>query len=443
MNNYFELLPEEIRWDISLLSTYDEILNSCEAHIVEVCNNPDFWWRKLNFEIHNHNITGYDVYQFLYETLYMNRYKYFEGALKNYNLNEDKVIHLFFCYGFAIDNINIMKKYATTDRHNLYKAYKNNQDYSDILLNGYYTLDELYKIIELALQRDALNEIVSYIRPHIKSNSDSILPIRYHPRRHIFDKLILRYIGIDTDQDIINFQVLIYIYTEIVASKKELYNLIFKTYHISTINFHIFSKIYKDFEGTFLRRYGVDKRYGYIKMLETEDISIDVSGIQYDDDFGVAIVITDSLNYFKISRDINYTTNYDLVYNNGKIIDYLINTNLSEELPTIIEYLAKYKLSISQFKQCIQKFNEDEFNKFVYLFMVYYNATGDRYISGEIYDVHYFKKMEILMNNDMLSYETIKRICKQLHDKNMLFVRDKYIFLRDINVRRIIRQLKY
>lgn len=42
MNNYFELLPKEIHWDISLFSTYDEILNSCEAHIVEVCNNPDF-----------------------------------------------------------------------------------------------------------------------------------------------------------------------------------------------------------------------------------------------------------------------------------------------------------------------------------------------------------------------------------------------------------------
>lgn len=92
------------------------------------------------------------------------------------------------------------------------------------------------------------------------------LPVRYHPRRHIFDKLIYRYIGlsvssIDREKDIELFEELMEIYTQGVSSWKRLFNPVYNTYKIDSIDPAIQQILYSEIHFS-------QKPYGNIFILD-------------------------------------------------------------------------------------------------------------------------------------------------------------------------------
>lgn len=441
METYFELLPRDINWDIALNLTYEEVMNSCD--VIKICDNPDFWWKKLNYELDKYKGPYYDMYQFVYESLYMGRYNYFKGAIKNYKAGDERIKDLFFRYGFAVDDMDIMRQYTKKKHRGLYEKYKNKQEYSRVLMNGYYTFTEFYKFISLALKRGELERILADIKL-------IDLPIRYHPRRKIFNKLIFRYIGVSNSynihpfmmpsnsDDIHTFMTLRFIYTQKVASSNEMYNLLFETYFLSTLDYGIFRELYDDPHNVLSRI--TDELYKAVKRIEdnNERINISAPGYKY------ATLLTDNLELFKKFKqfeDPKYTNDRNIVYDNSRIIRYLITKKINT--PNVLNNLSWSQLNILQFIKLVKHVDQHQLNKLALTFTVYYTHMGGRREKIEDNDVYFFQKAEILMKDDRLSDETIEEACDTLNSFKILFVESMGIFRRDPRVQRTIERLGY
>ena len=171
------------------------------------------------------NVDIYGIYELLDEALKLKQYMYFEAAIKKYSIldNNDPIISLFFKYGFVTDNVKIMKKYAKSSKHDLLKVYQqhriqqkfgeSNDDLVEIIEAGYFTISEYYNVLSLALKDGDVVFLLNMTNTHA-------LPVRFHPKNIMFNKLIYRYIGYDPREqkrDIKMFTYLTYIYRTIIS----------------------------------------------------------------------------------------------------------------------------------------------------------------------------------------------------------------------------------
>lgn len=173
--------------------------------------------------------------------------------MANYKGENENILDLFFRYGFAINNIEIMIKYAQTDKGDLLANINSTSKLDKIITSGYFTFAEYYNMIEQLITLKN-NQQLAYLR-------SLPLPIRkLSTNTHLFERLIKRYIGISANssqmkQDLLVFDNLVAIYTNIVSDREHLYNFIYDNYEISDLNSNIYGRILgltEDLENIFI-----------------------------------------------------------------------------------------------------------------------------------------------------------------------------------------------
>lgn len=65
---------------------YNDIINSCQAKLIEVCDDPNFWLEKMKWEIDYYNVSFYNEYEFLRQALKLRHKKYFQAYLSKSQL---------------------------------------------------------------------------------------------------------------------------------------------------------------------------------------------------------------------------------------------------------------------------------------------------------------------------------------------------------------------
>lgn len=366
----------DVQSNIFLDQSYKDITNACESRFTDVCDNNQFWWEKMEYEIKKYNAEFYTLYEFLVEALEVKHYKYFPAAIENYRGDDSLIYNLFFKYGFATDNIEIMKKYAKTNHHGLFKAYQNinNENYKgskivNIINEGYFTYDEYYQVLSSALENNDIDvvELLYYTEDY---NHPFQLPVRDHPRREIFNKLILRFIGVSRDIETSNidlkkFARLVQLYVGVISSRRYLFNLIFDTYEIKTLDKRIYNIIYNP----------------PINKYEREVLDL---------------FITDKL------LDANLVSKLLLqipIYKNSKIIDYIITGEINFIKKNTHTFSA-IDLYFHQFRKFLQLVDEETYNNFIKNFLW----------GGFIKQTMLIPKIQLLLDHKYFKDEVIARI---------------------------------
>lgn len=364
-----------------LTVSYKDIINTCEVGIIKLCDDSNFWLDKMKFEIDYYNVPFYDNYEFLREALKMGQRKYFDALLNNSHLiPDDERIHLlFFKFGFMNNDKEIMQRFSSYKYNkNLIKVYNSKgkktwKKIQKVIEEGIFTIDEYYQILNKSMK--------NYDFTILRKMVEIPLPVRYHPQLKKFDKLIFRYIGIGDNQDEQAFRWLVRIYTKVVSSYKRLYNLIYDTYQIESIKYSIKDNLYEAF---------------YHSELDDEEAQM---------------WINDDLNTFKkrplthISKFLHTFHNYDVdsdnvtadiidfCYNNGKIINWIIENYITKREEKIIDYLSLINLNVEQFKLCLKKFNGEQYNYFFMAFLFNIAQYPDPVNSNRL------RKAELLMED--------------------------------------------
>ena len=383
--NPFKGIPIEINEHILLELPYESIIDTCKSLEINICEDINFWWKKINYELNLYNQPFYDLYQLLREALQMNQYNYFEATIK-FSQSDDELIHdLFFKYAFIIDDIDLMKQYAKTNDHGLVEIYSQlteedeqlmaalfNMDYEGILNQilknketvymldieetqfiqqnkdkflsssygkianiiqyGYFTLDDYYQLLDNVL-RNTNYDMLRYLL-YLG------FPLSNHPRRKIFNKLIDKYI--DADEHIILS--LIDIYIKWIANYNELQIFIHQNYE--NLPSYITDKIYMDDDCCDMRQYDFWINDDLDEFLYVEDYEI-------VEDWG----IPPSPQYTVLQgRMMKYLP----AYPNSKIINYMISNPNSE----FVELLAYSNLTMNQFAKLLDVLNINQFKLF-------------------------------------------------------------------------------
>lgn len=372
--------------------SYEDIINSCQSEVFPYCDDLTLWYDKIKFEMDYYD---YDLHEFLRQALEMRQYYYLEAALK-FESNDINIMNILFKYGFITDNIAIMKQYAKENVGGLYKTYKRindtdrkwveeREEYETIdidkyksnnyikiyviIKRGYFILNDYYDMLSLVLKKNDLNTL--YFLSEIN------LPTRIHPRYIIFNKLILRYIGYHPNQfkrkkELHLFKHLKSLYVLKLSSRKNLYNLIFDTYIIEDINKQICQEIYS----TYKDPYFYDRKYGKIWIFDDLSAFIEIS---------------------TRNNEVLNKHNSDLIYNNGKIIEYIIDK--SSEGTYFIIFLANANLNLIQFDKVVGNVNDS-----FLVFMIYYlkSLIGIKQRSFTL------QKLNILIQNEQFVSLNIK-----------------------------------
>lgn len=359
-------IPKEIQQrEIFLDMSYEDIINSCKSGIVDICNNSSFWLEKMNHEIDKYNSPVYNDYEFLREALELEQYEYFEAVLqdKSFDYDNNYIKHLLFQYGFVTNNLKIMKKYAVSDAHGLLKVSTDPQKIFNILANGYFTFKEYYNLISLLLKQGNIS---------VLEQTRWILPVRLHPHRKIFDKLIFKYIGFsqyDKQHDKLIFSLLVNIYCKYVSSHYELFNLIHQNYYVDTIDIDVKVFIYPN---SIPDEYVNDN----LKIFKRSPLSVLEN-------------FHEELSTYVYHRDYKILRN--MVYKNGKIIDYIITS--SNKDGRTLSYIASLCLDIKQFRLLLATLNNEQFKTFSY----YHLLWASRGVPDELKHFQYLRKTRILI----------------------------------------------
>lgn len=199
------------------------------------------WWEKIKIEIKpyegiidNKGKAVYGLHQFLYEALTFKEFNYLKATIELYKGDDPRIFYLLYSYGYQIDDLEIMRKFAENEDKGLMEIYQeiNDNDYEiflkvntlvkldyvilgrkrpnqdidsseefkktnyykiiKILYKGIYSIDELYELISTTLSDDNI-QLLKFLK-----SLTSYIDIfgLYHPRRTMFDSLVKRYIGL-------------------------------------------------------------------------------------------------------------------------------------------------------------------------------------------------------------------------------------------------------
>lgn len=287
-----ELLPLEIQKDILRRANYEEIINTCIGLQLDICDDLEFWQSKTDYELdkYRNSYLGrysdklYNLRILLEDALQLKQWNYIKAAMLSYADDDKHIFKIFVKYGFLTDNVKLMKKYAQSSNHKIYELYQRGagSEYNvfhklvsgelsgvqlrqwkymndpeihlvqtsrvkmvkkikQVMKLGYFTFDDYYKLLSLAL--------INMDLPFINYLSELGFPANNHPKRSLFDKLIKKYIGLsyvkdERIQDVKRFEYLVNIYTKLTNSRQELYDLIYQTYDINSIDDDIIKIIY-------------------------------------------------------------------------------------------------------------------------------------------------------------------------------------------------------
>lgn len=383
MNNSFFSLPDDVVKAILKYLSYAEIMNMKLFITLGIDNDLSFWWEMLN---------GENLYGYLTASLNLGYHNYIKAAMeysKDNNLRK-----IFFEFGFLKDDNLIMKKYSFQQLNGLYDSYQKIttrhdtvvEKYADIGWNelkdsysvfyeagdelsyndgyrgifaevsqtpyweifkicryGYFTLKEYYKIISSALKHNRIPVLRFFLNWNLR------IPSKYHPKRKRFDRLIHRYIrpcprGQQRQLDLRKFELLINIYKSLIASEKELFNLIWTNYKIEQLD-------------TKVKQLIVIKGKNKIQNEIFE------------------MLRSDNVEKFKTNSDIyiKYIINNNLpidnmIFYDSKLIKYMINC----ESNLALNIFARVELTLLQFKQCLSKMTPTEFYNFTLKYIQYF-----------------------------------------------------------------------
>lgn len=319
-----------------------------------------------------------------------------------------------------VDNIKIMKKFAKTQNTGLLDIYKKEgikelREVKQTIKKGIFTLDEYYQMVYNILENadiEMLDEIQTVE-----------LPIRFHPRLYIFDKLILRYIGYSDIRDIRLFDVLVILYTQKVSSYKKLFNLIYDTYFINSIVRDIYEILYQDLLNELPKSYKIWINDNIEEFKEKPKVYI-----KEINDF-----IEESMEQYN-----EHDKGKELCYTNSKILDWILTNYIvnNREDDQILHFLSLINLSLEQFKLCLQNINDRQFYIFFEHFTAYNLSYPDFLLSRRLL------KMELLIKDSRFS-QIPRGILRYIlsHYINMFnkgINRDISVFLRERTVSPLI-----
>lgn len=346
---------------------YNDIINSCQSKLVTFCDDPVFWLGKIEFEVSYYNVYFYDKYEFLREALRLGYFKYFEALLSNKKLipaDDDRINRLLFKYGYITDNVKLMKQYARSPKSGIIRLYKTYgargfDEIDDIIKNGVVTIDEIYELMKLILKNNDRGVLGEYDTPS---------PVRYHPRIHIFDKLILRYIGYSNDSDLKRFEALAHIYSNFLSTYKRLFNLIHDTYETSTFNAYITKVLYSDLdEFTDNMKMWIEDDVDKFKRKPIRHIE------QLMDNFEKRLPVNMLL-------ELPFHQLINLCYHKGKIINYIVRDYVRKNRldNSVINFLAAMNIDTSQFKIGLNNLDKWQFETLVVAFFTWLSPVHNR-----------------------------------------------------------------
>ena len=404
--SYLAWLPSDIYEHIFMLISYEDIINVCREGTINICNKKhlSLWWKKVNYEIDESGLYFFDLYKLLEDSLDLKQWFYFEAAMKHYKENDERIWDLFSRYGYAINKINIIKKCS--------KLIGNQSDMSNLHQEKYYLFKDFYQAVYKALRGRYLHEL------RVLSSSKYSLPIRYHSDKYLFNKLIIRYMGIDAKfkarkTDVEKFELLINIYTNTVASQRDLYELIGTTYYTHTINTHIQLMIYGE-KNKYLRMW-IDDNLKMFKIHKDKIYKVLLGNIK------------------RSCEGIIRITN--MVYKNGKIINYLIKTKQY----SILSLLNLYK---HQFQSMVNTMTQDDFDSFIHP----YFFVSEKYYHPENFPHkrEYIRKTNYLLNHiyfehrhTQLMIQYLSHYPRFLYEVIQIFKHDKiknYLYTKHIGI---------
>lgn len=431
--SYFSQLPPEVyRHRFIKQLSYEELINLCKSEHVNFCDDLLLWKEKMEYEIKIYNSELYGLHEFLREALLKKHYYYFKAALKYYAqeaVEDERLALIFRQYGYMIDDMNIMKKYSTTNDHGLDEAYSsitqkdkklyqkflhlretgslteyhvdqmNTTPYikiSNIIKNGYFSIDEYYRIISLSLKEKNITTLKFLAIWSI------VFPIKFHPRSNIFDKLIWKYIGFakkgsEKYRDQEKFQLLFIIYAAQISSPYNLYNLIHNTYEVNSINYAVISLIFP------------------LSLKKTKTwIFDDIESFRKE---FVNNKVQTLLKYNELAS-----------YNNSLIMNYLINkVKNSNKDDILLQFLAEKYLSIQQLEQILLNLKDESYFEFLKHFIISQIPTDYNVDAQNIY------KFEMLINDsrfEKITPEITINILTRISAKPNLTNHDLCVFLR-------------
>lgn len=438
MSNLSLLLPvhySNVFYDLS----YEDIINTCKSgDEIDICNDKhlDWWWGKILHDINKVNQSYFDLYSLLNAALKLKQDLYIKAAMKNYKEDESNdlirsnptlIYDIFFQYGFITDDEGIMQTYVikNTEWQSFYDQYSkhsiiNRSKFDEIISRGYYTFDEFYNIMSdiLAGEKFSAIDILNYVSLHIA------LPFHLHPRKHKFDSLIKKYIGLSTDDvqqkiDIDRFIALTRSYKDYILDRKLFYNLIYNTYEIQTINPTLLKYMYP--------------------INQTSEMWIFDDLKTFTTHRDAKFTTQKNLDLYKMIRLCEDNENYrDLVYDNGKIMKYLLDNITFEKDDPTVKYLSRCNLSFEHFKHFFSLLEKGEF----------FSACFEFIISIALNSKHTEKAMEkirFVSEHPKLNERTILRILIMIEIKKngYIFNPDLMIFFADDYVRKIMNKNNY
>lgn len=396
--NRFKTLPVDVTsYYLGLHYDYDDIIHSCKAEIIDVCDNHDFWLQKMENDINNYNTNVFDQYEFLREALELRQYKYFEAILhKKTRFDDERINNLLFKYGFEIDNLEIMKHYAEdASKQGLVKSYEDPEMVKQILESGYFTMDEYYFLLSKVLE-DINGGYLSIL-------STISLSVRIHPRSFIFNKLIFRYIGYKNSKDVHRFQKLILIYCNIVSTHKNLFNLMHDTYELKTIPDSMFKTIYKlhilwsegaSWEG---EKYSM-KGYVYDDL---EEYKKNYKSILQN------IYQKMSIEEELLNINISYIRN--LVYNDSKCIEYTIAHTQEDVISAQIFYVSSLNLNLIQLKTYLNNLEDNQYKELVKFFILWRLIVPIHHFEEDV-----MRKLKMIIDDPRFLKVNIKNIVEEI-----------------------------
>lgn len=413
--NYFSLLPCEVTNNrVLMLLHYEEIINASIGNELNIDNNLQFWWNKIDYELQKY--PHYTLKMFLEESLELEHYNYILSAIRFCKDDNEDIKHVFFQYGFITSNVEIMKKFAKSSCHGLLEMYQQrtiedkkwisyitdswcamadlgwtgddgfeNSIYycmGQIIREGYFIMDEYTQVLRSVLI------------------NDEIMPVKY-----------LLMCGFPVDNryrlDLLN----------------ELLNTCQSLSHLSTFPLHeTYKKLLTRTELYNLScNENIDK-YGNLADKIWHNDNIEEFNI--DDFFG-----DKNFSVPEGGRVPRYMIYRCYVRDNGKILNYIIE-NVNTQL-RMAEFLGCCNLHINQFGKCLNLINQVSFDTFFKSFVrAYYYAVP--------YQRNIVKKINMLLRHPYFSDDNITQFCTFYKDRKsviselncLLFLRDDRIYRR-------------
>lgn len=443
-NSWLKVLPQELITPTFINAKYEDILNLCDSEHANICQDPLFWWLKIKHELKKHEDHEYNLFILLREAIELQQWYYLNAAVTHYDGNDDNIYDLFYRYAFAINNLEIMKKYARKNIGGLLENIDDADKFINIIKYGYYTFAEYCNFID---------QIITDIKPSVYDTLIKIkLPVRNHPNRYLFLQLIRKYIGmasnrVERKHDIRVFRDIIWIYQFQISDYQDFYNFIFDHYEINSIESDVYKVIYEIIYGDNVDESNIFIHDNAKKFQEN-----------YSDDMILGLIYYNQGNItLEMINHINGLLRYDM---NLEINEHLFKMDFSNRMmvATIAGFYAasiKYplardpfsrfaiSLSIQHLQLILKTLDDDLFHYFIWKFFLLWWVMNNSYQELVVVCSENIPKLNILINDHRFDEKCVKIFFLTNADKRIKSNIDSIVVLRNRKFRKYMRRLDY